>query len=147
LREQRLYRSTHDSFEGYCRERFGHSRQRASFLIAAAQIYQRLSTIGLLLLPANERLFSYQLSVISYQLSVISYQLSVFLTVHCSLFTEKRLRGFQEEALSVEAAAYTILEKLGKLERPQLTALEEELLSMLEREYGTAKGSRRRKKT
>jgi hypothetical protein len=44
LRERRLYRSTHPTFESYCRERFGHSRQKAHFLIAAAGIYQHLST-------------------------------------------------------------------------------------------------------
>jgi hypothetical protein len=232
LREQRLYRSTHDSFERYCRERFGHSRQRASFLIAAAQIYQRLSTIGYLVLPANERQLrplkrlpaarqgeawqeavaaaggkcpsgrlvervverleaaesepnpyhfgdacqiavrgdpqlrgQHQCWAIVRQVQPGSctvacwdgeYEIALkhllplnYSQSQCRQLERlaERLRGFQEGAISVEAAGYDILEKLGKLERPQLTALEEELLALLEREYGTVRGSRRRQKT
>ena len=55
LRDQRLYRCTHRTFESYCRERFGHSRQKAHFLIVAAEVYQVLSTNGVQILPANER--------------------------------------------------------------------------------------------
>jgi hypothetical protein len=55
LRDKRLYRVTHSTFESYCRERFGHSRQKANFLIVAADIYQHLTTIGCQILPANER--------------------------------------------------------------------------------------------
>ncbi|MHC5822546.1 MAG: hypothetical protein ACYT04_43595, partial [Nostoc sp.] len=36
LRDRRLYRSTHKTFEEYCRDRFGHSRQQSNYLIAAA---------------------------------------------------------------------------------------------------------------
>jgi hypothetical protein len=55
LRDLRLYRDTHRTFENYCRERFGHSRQKANFLIVAADIYRHLTTIGCQILPANER--------------------------------------------------------------------------------------------
>ena len=55
LRDKRLYRGTHKTFESYCRERFGHSRQKANFLIVAADIYQHLTTNGCQILPANER--------------------------------------------------------------------------------------------
>jgi hypothetical protein len=55
LRDKRLYRETHKTFESYCRERFGHSRQKANFLIVAADIYQHLTTFGCQILPANER--------------------------------------------------------------------------------------------
>jgi hypothetical protein len=37
LRDRRLYRSTHRTFEEYCRDRFGHSRQQSNYLIAAAE--------------------------------------------------------------------------------------------------------------
>ena len=44
LRERRLYRNTHKTFESYCQERFGHSRQKANFLIAGAKAYDNLTT-------------------------------------------------------------------------------------------------------
>ncbi|MDZ7969965.1 MAG: hypothetical protein RM368_34350 [Nostoc sp. DedSLP03] len=46
LRDRRLYRSTHRTFEEYCRDRFGHSRQQSNYLIAAAGVYENLTTIG-----------------------------------------------------------------------------------------------------
>jgi hypothetical protein len=45
IRARRLYRSTHKTFEEYCRDRFGHSRQRSNYLIAAADVYENLTTI------------------------------------------------------------------------------------------------------
>jgi hypothetical protein len=45
LRNRRLYRSTHRTFEEYCRDRFGHSRQKSNYLIAAADVYENLTTI------------------------------------------------------------------------------------------------------
>jgi hypothetical protein len=45
LRDRRLYRSTHHTFENYCRDRFGHSRQKSNYLIAAADVYENLTTI------------------------------------------------------------------------------------------------------
>jgi hypothetical protein len=68
LRDRRLYRSTHRTFEEYCRDRFGHSRQQSNYLIAASQVYENLTTngcqnvvsedlttIGSQILPTNER--------------------------------------------------------------------------------------------
>ncbi|MEA5595697.1 hypothetical protein [Rivularia sp. UHCC 0363] len=46
LRNRRLYRSTHGTFEEYCRDRFGHSRQKSNYLIAAAGVYDNLTTNG-----------------------------------------------------------------------------------------------------
>ncbi|GAA6617570.1 hypothetical protein [Scytonema sp. NUACC26] len=46
LRDKRLYRNTHKTFEEYCRDRFGHSRQKSNYLIAAADIFENLTTIG-----------------------------------------------------------------------------------------------------
>ncbi|WP_442939858.1 hypothetical protein [Nostoc sp.] len=45
LRDRRLYRSSHRTFEDYCRDRFGHSRQKSNYLIAAANVYENLTTI------------------------------------------------------------------------------------------------------
>lgn len=45
LRDRRLYRSTHKTFEEYCRDRFGHSRQKSNYLIAAAGVFDNLTTI------------------------------------------------------------------------------------------------------
>ncbi|PSB02772.1 hypothetical protein C7B64_11510 [Merismopedia glauca CCAP 1448/3] len=55
LRDLRLYRSTHKTFEAYCQDRFGFSRQSASYLIRSAGVYENLSTNGCQILPNNER--------------------------------------------------------------------------------------------
>ncbi|WP_152592369.1 hypothetical protein [Nostoc sphaeroides] len=47
LRDRRLYRSTHKTFEEYCRSRFGYTRMAATYKIAAATVMENLSTIGL----------------------------------------------------------------------------------------------------
>ncbi len=71
LRDRRLYRSTHKTFEEYCLDRFGMKR---------AHYFMKLAT--------------------------------------------------------KDAAAYWILNGLGKLPKPYLTPVEEKLLSVLETEYG-----------
>ena len=43
LRDRRLYRSTHATFEDYCRDRFDYTRRRPYQLIDAAKIYNNLS--------------------------------------------------------------------------------------------------------
>ena len=60
IRERRLYRSTHKTFEQYCRDRFGYTRAAASYKIAAAAVVDNLLTNGLqnsgiALMPASER--------------------------------------------------------------------------------------------
>ncbi len=42
LRDRRLYRSTHKTFEDYCQERFGYSRRKMDYLIAGSEVYQNL---------------------------------------------------------------------------------------------------------
>ena len=49
LRDRRLYRSTHKTFEDYCQERFGYSRRKMDYLIAGSEVYQNL------LLPSEMR--------------------------------------------------------------------------------------------
>ena len=44
LRDRRLYRSTHKTFEEYCRDRFQFTRQSANYLIAAAGVVENLTT-------------------------------------------------------------------------------------------------------
>jgi len=44
IREKRLYRDTHRTFEDYCQERWGITHQRASQLIAAKNVYENLAT-------------------------------------------------------------------------------------------------------
>ena len=46
LRDKRLYRSTHRTFESYCQERFGYTRRRPYQLIEAAIVFENLCTIG-----------------------------------------------------------------------------------------------------
>jgi hypothetical protein len=55
IRDRRLYRSSHETFESYCRERFGFTRQAANYLIAGASIYENLTTNGCQILPTSER--------------------------------------------------------------------------------------------
>ena len=54
LRDQKLYRDTHTSFERYCREQFGHSRSLSDYLIAGANIYENLTTNRCQILPTTE---------------------------------------------------------------------------------------------
>jgi hypothetical protein len=42
LRDRRLYRSTHKTFEDYCRDRFGHSRRQSYLLMDAAVVFDNL---------------------------------------------------------------------------------------------------------
>lgn len=46
LKEQRLYRNTHRTFEEYCYARFGYTRRRPYQLIEAAIVFENLCTIG-----------------------------------------------------------------------------------------------------
>jgi hypothetical protein len=45
IRDSRLYRQTHETFEEYCRERWEMSRQRAHQLIEASEVARNLSTV------------------------------------------------------------------------------------------------------
>ena len=42
LRDRRLYRSTHSSFEEYCQDRFGYTRRRGDYLIGFSQVVDNL---------------------------------------------------------------------------------------------------------
>ncbi|MCC3409501.1 MAG: hypothetical protein JGK17_28900 [Microcoleus sp. PH2017_10_PVI_O_A] len=46
IREQKLYRESHKSFETYCRDKWGIARQTAHRFIAAAQVIENLTPIG-----------------------------------------------------------------------------------------------------
>lgn len=56
LRDRRLYRSTHPSdFVGYCRDRFGKTKQAVNYLIAASEVYENLTTTNCCrVLPTSE---------------------------------------------------------------------------------------------
>ncbi len=54
LRDKRLYRSTHKTFEEYCRDRFGHSRQKSNYLIAATGVFDNLTTNRCQNLPTED---------------------------------------------------------------------------------------------
>jgi len=51
LRSRRLYRSTHKTFEEYCRDRFGYSRDAAYLKISATSVYENIQKY----LPTNGR--------------------------------------------------------------------------------------------
>jgi hypothetical protein len=57
LRERRLYRSTHKTFETYCQDRFGFTRRHVNYLIAGSQVVENLQmgTNGSQILPTSER--------------------------------------------------------------------------------------------
>lgn len=63
LRDRRLYRNTHKTFEEYCKDRFGFTRISANYKIAAAEVFENLMaddeqlliTNGYQILPINER--------------------------------------------------------------------------------------------
>lgn len=45
IRDGRLYRASHGTFEDYCRERWGFSKRRANQLVEAAEVVAELGTI------------------------------------------------------------------------------------------------------
>lgn len=53
VRDRRLYRATHGTFEAYCRERWGMSKPQATRLIQAAEVVSDLVPMGTV--PTNER--------------------------------------------------------------------------------------------
>lgn len=55
LRDRRLYRSTHKSWEDYCRDRFEFTRFSANLKILAVSVVDDLVTNGHQILPTNER--------------------------------------------------------------------------------------------
>jgi len=57
LRNKRLYRSTHKTFEEYCRDRFGFTHRSVNYLIAGSMVVDNLQkgTIGSQILPTSER--------------------------------------------------------------------------------------------
>lgn len=55
IRDRRLYRSTHKTFEAYCKERFQFNRMAAHFKIAAAATWENLYTNGIQKMPTSER--------------------------------------------------------------------------------------------
>ncbi|MBE9047693.1 hypothetical protein IQ255_25375 [Pleurocapsales cyanobacterium LEGE 10410] len=48
LRDKRLYRETHATFESYVRDRFDYTRRAADYLILAAQVVENLKAANLL---------------------------------------------------------------------------------------------------
>jgi hypothetical protein len=54
IRDERLYRETHDTFADYCQRRWGFSRQRGQQLVEAAETTTTVVTAGLPA-PPNER--------------------------------------------------------------------------------------------
>lgn len=52
IRDGRLYRETHGTFEDYCRERWGMSKTHANRLIEAAEVSENVTPIGVI--PTSE---------------------------------------------------------------------------------------------
>ena len=58
LRDKRLYRETHATFEFYVRDRFDYTRRAADYLILAAQVVENLKTVNLLSPSDNSKSLS-----------------------------------------------------------------------------------------
>lgn len=54
IRDSKLYRETHKTFEEYCQERWGFTRMRASQFISAAEVVENLNVNNCLQTPATE---------------------------------------------------------------------------------------------
>jgi hypothetical protein len=54
IREGRLYRATHGTFEDYCRERWGMSKPYATQMIQAGRVVSNLRAVAIATIPANE---------------------------------------------------------------------------------------------
>lgn len=54
IREKKLYRETHSSFEAYCRDKWGIARQTANRFIGAARVRENLEPMGSKI-PTKER--------------------------------------------------------------------------------------------
>lgn len=54
IRDNRLYRATHDTFENYCQERWGWARRYAYYMIDAATAAQNVHNCAQIPSPANE---------------------------------------------------------------------------------------------
>ncbi len=54
LRDRRLYRNTHKSFEQYCQDKFGYERRYPYYLIDAVDVVDNLRTISAQILPNKE---------------------------------------------------------------------------------------------
>ena len=55
IRDQRLYRAQHQTFEHYCREKWDYRKSHAYRLIAAAEVVKCLSPVGDIPQPTHER--------------------------------------------------------------------------------------------
>jgi len=54
VRDQKLYRAQHDTFEAYCREKWQYAKSHAYRLIGAAEVVVCLSPIGDIQVPTHE---------------------------------------------------------------------------------------------
>ncbi len=54
IRDSRLYRQTHGTFEEYCREKLGFNSSRARQLIDAAQVVANIQSVTVVTLPDSE---------------------------------------------------------------------------------------------
>ncbi|MDZ8140983.1 MAG: hypothetical protein RM049_37800 [Nostoc sp. DedQUE04] len=222
LRDRKLYRSTHKTFEEYCRDRFGHNRRQSYLLMDAAVIFDNLEQKcdrNDRILPTNEwqirplskldpdiqpeaweqavesangkvpshrivkdavqRIMERTQAPNTYQLGEVCQILAKdnpelrgkggcwgivsqannfsctvkmwdseytvglqhlksynYLPSECEqmqVICDRLARIYSD---SLEETVKSLLQSLGKLNRPYLTAVEEKLLSLIEREYG-----------
>ena len=54
IRDARLYRDGHKTFEGYCKERWGMSKPYATQVIGAAKVLENLKTVAIATMPQTE---------------------------------------------------------------------------------------------
>lgn len=54
IRDSRLYKETHSTFEAYCRERWGWTRQNTNRIISASKVVKNLEPNGSIPAPSSE---------------------------------------------------------------------------------------------
>lgn len=132
IRDRKLYRARFRTFEAYCQDRWGFSRQRASQLIIGADVAENLSTVvdktGLLEVHARE------LASVPPNEQRLVYQLAHELTE--GDITQSAIRSLAAVANGVIASGYVEVEE--GVQKPW-TSLEPEekrsvLMANLERE-------------
>jgi hypothetical protein len=115
IREKRLYRETHNTFEDYCRQRWGWARQRANQLISAASVVENLTTV--VVKPDSERQ---------------ARPLAALPPEKQSAVWEKATAKAKEEGRQVVARD---VQEAADEERPRVRTLDEEMAEPITRDY------------
>ncbi|WP_071192349.1 hypothetical protein [Trichormus sp. NMC-1] len=129
LRDRRLYRSTHSTFENYCRSRFGFTHRHVNYLIAGSLVVDNLmGTNGSQILPTSER---------EYTVKIEHLKSLELLDEDCQFMQQLCLRLRRLHQIeNRDSAVDWLCSGLGKQPKPYLSPLQSKLLNLVEQEYG-----------